>query len=105
MPRRAIDEVLAKLPTAELAQRLQRLLAPLIDLVPDRRLQRGVPLAVRAILARESPVITQIAHSVTRTETAPVESHNVVPVEVSQTRTVGANCVQGHAEQCQALSR
>lgn len=71
MPSIAIEEVLAKLPTAELEQSLQHFLAPLIDLVPDRRLQRVVPWAVRGILARESPVITQLAQSVTRTETAP----------------------------------
>ncbi len=67
----AIDAVLAKLPTAELEQSLQTFLAPMIDLVPDRRLQRVVPLAVRGILARESPVITQIAQSVARTDTDP----------------------------------
>jgi Transposase DDE domain len=67
----AIDTVLAKLPTAELEQSLQTFLAPMIDLVPDRRLQRVVPLAVRGILARESPVITHIAQSVARTDTDP----------------------------------
>ena len=71
MPSIAIDEVLATLPTAELEQSLQRFLAPLLEVVPDRRLQRVVPLAVRGILARQSPVITQIAQSATRTETAP----------------------------------
>ncbi|MDQ4074817.1 MAG: transposase [Chloroflexota bacterium] len=67
----AIDEVLAKLPAAELEQSLQRFLAPMIAVVPDRRLQRVLPLAVRGILARESPVITQMAQSVARTDTAP----------------------------------
>ncbi len=65
-----IRDVLDKLPVPELEHSLQTFLAPLTELVPDRRLQRVVPLAVRGILARETPVITQIAQSVARTEAA-----------------------------------
>jgi hypothetical protein len=65
-----IQTVLDKLPMSELEQSLQRFLAPLLEVVPDRRLQRVVPLAVRGMLARERPVITQIAQSVARTEVA-----------------------------------
>ncbi len=65
-----IRDVLDKLPVPELEHSLQTFLAPLTDLLPDRRLQRVVPLAVRGILARESPVITQIAQSVARIDTA-----------------------------------
>ena len=46
-------------------------LRPLLELLPDRRLQRVVPLAVRAILAGHTPVITAIAQSVARTDCAP----------------------------------
>lgn len=67
----AIDEVLAKLPIAELEQSLQTFLRPMINIVPDRRLRRVVPLAVRGLVARDSPVITQMAQSVARTDTAP----------------------------------
>jgi hypothetical protein len=67
----AITDVLAKLPTSELEQSLTTFLAPLADLLPDRRLQRVVPLAVRGILAGETPVITAMAQSVARTDCDP----------------------------------
>ena len=67
----AIADMLAKLPTCELEQSLPTFLAPLTDLLPDRRLQRVVPLAVRGLLAGESPVVTAMAQSVARTTCAP----------------------------------
>jgi len=66
-----IDQVLDKLPTAELEHSLTRFLTPLLDRLPDRRLQRVVPLAVRGILASETPVVTAMAQSVARTDARP----------------------------------
>jgi hypothetical protein len=66
-----IRDVLDKLPLPELEQSLATLLTPLVQLLPDRRLQRVVPLAVRGILASETPVITAMAQSVARTECDP----------------------------------
>ena len=56
-----IRDVLAKLPVPELE----------LEVLPDRRLQRVVPLVVRGILAGETPVVTAMAQSVARTECDP----------------------------------
>lgn len=66
-----IHHVLDNLPVPELDHSLTTFLNPLLDLLPDRRLQRVVPLAVRGILASASPVITAMAQSADRTECAP----------------------------------
>src|ERR687893_738205 len=66
-----IRDVLDKLPVPELDHSLTTFLAPVLKLLPDRRLQRVVPLAVRGILAGETPVITGMAQSVARTECNP----------------------------------
>lgn len=66
-----IRDVLDKLPAAEVEQSLITFLTPLLDLLPDRRLQRVVPLAVRGILAGETPVVTAMAQSVVRTDARP----------------------------------
>jgi hypothetical protein len=66
-----IRDVLDKLPVPELEHSLTTFLAPLLDLLPDRRLQRVVLLAVRGILAGETPVVTAIAQSVARTDCDP----------------------------------
>ena len=66
-----IRDVLDKLPVPELDHSLTSFLAPMLDLLPDRRLQRVVPLAIRGILAGETPVVTAIAQSVARTDCDP----------------------------------
>jgi hypothetical protein len=66
-----IRDVLAKLPVPELEQSLTTFLAPMLEVLPDRRLQRVVPLAVRGILAGETPVVTAMAQSVARRECDP----------------------------------
>ena len=66
-----IRDVLDKLPVPELEHSLTTFLRPLLQLLPDRRLQRVEPLAVRGILAGESLFITAIAQSVARTDCAP----------------------------------
>lgn len=66
-----IRDVLDKLPVPELDHSLTSFLAPMLDLLPDRRLQRVLPLAVRGILAGQTPVVTAMAQSVARTECNP----------------------------------
>lgn len=65
-----IDEVLDKLPTNELDETLSEFVAPFTEVLPDERLRRVVPLAVRGIVAGESPIITVMARSVERTESS-----------------------------------
>ncbi|HEX9925160.1 MAG TPA: hypothetical protein VGD99_21065 [Anaerolineae bacterium] len=57
-----------KLPVAKLEQSLDTFLGPLDEVLPDRRLAKVVALSVRGIIGSESPVVTQIAQSVARTE-------------------------------------
>jgi hypothetical protein len=66
----AIKGVLDKLPTAELDETLSDFVGPLTEMLPDERLRRVVPLAVRGIVAGETPVITAMAQSVARTESS-----------------------------------
>jgi len=66
-----IRDMLDKLPVPELEQSLATFLGPLLTLLPDRRLHRVVPLAVRGILTGETPVVTAMAQSVARTEGNP----------------------------------
>jgi hypothetical protein len=65
-----IDEVLDKLPTNELDETLSEFVAPFTEVLPDERLRRVVPLAVRGIVAGQTPVITAMARSVERTESS-----------------------------------
>lgn len=64
----AIKAVMDKLPVAELAQSLDTFLSPLYAVLPDRRLDKVVALSVQGIIGSESPVVTQIAQSVARTD-------------------------------------
>ncbi len=66
-----IRAVLDKLPVPELDHSLTSFLAPLLEVLPDRRLYRVVPLAVRGILAGETPIVTAMAQSVARTDCDP----------------------------------
>ena len=66
-----IRDVLDKLPVPELEQSLWTFLSPMLELLPDRRLQRVVPLVIRGILAGETPVVTAMAQSVARTDCDP----------------------------------
>jgi hypothetical protein len=65
-----ITRVLDKLPTTELDETLSEFVAPFAEVLPDKRLRRVVPLAVRGIVAGETPVITAMARSVERTESS-----------------------------------
>jgi hypothetical protein len=51
-----------------LTQSLDTFLSPLYELLPDRRLDKVVALSIRGIIGSESPVVTQMAQSVARTE-------------------------------------
>jgi hypothetical protein len=64
----AITEVLDKLPVVELENSLATFLKPMLDKLPDKRLQGVVPLAVRGIVGSETPIVTQMAQTVARTE-------------------------------------
>jgi hypothetical protein len=65
-----IKSVLDKLPTNELDDSLNEFVAPFAEVLPDERLRRVVPLAVRGIVAGETPIITAMARSVERTESS-----------------------------------
>jgi hypothetical protein len=65
-----INAVLDKLPTNELDETLSEFVAPFTEVLPDERLRRVVPLAVRGIVAGETPIITAMARSVERTESS-----------------------------------
>jgi hypothetical protein len=65
-----INAVLDKLPITELDETLSEFVAPFAEVLPDERLRRVVPLAVRGIVAGETPLITAMARSVERTESS-----------------------------------
>jgi hypothetical protein len=64
----SLTKILAKMPVQELDQTLKDFLAPLTELLPEERLRRVVPEAVRGILAQETPVIAAMAQSTPRQE-------------------------------------
>jgi hypothetical protein len=59
----SIDEkvLLANLPAAELMQALREFLAPVLRHLPEQRLRAVAVLAVRGVLAAQSPVLTEMA--------------------------------------------
>ncbi len=61
MPSIPIQDLLAKLPTAELWATLNNFLAPMLQMLPDTRLRRVLPLAVAGIIASQSPLVTRIS--------------------------------------------
>jgi hypothetical protein len=63
-----LTEIFAKMPVEELEQTLNDFLAPITELLPEERLRRVVPEAVRGILAQETPVIAAMAQSTPRQE-------------------------------------
>jgi hypothetical protein len=65
-----IAEIPGKLPAAELRDTLRQFCEPLTALLPDRRLGEMVLLAMQGILARESPVVTEVAQSVSRLQSS-----------------------------------
>jgi len=63
-----LSEIFAKMPVKEMDETLQAFLAPVTELLPEERLRRVVPQAVRGILAQETPVIAGMAQSISRQE-------------------------------------
>ncbi len=63
-----LTEILAKMPVEELEQTLKDFLVPLTELLPEKRLRRVAPEAVRGILSQETPVIAAMAQSTPRQE-------------------------------------
>ena len=64
----AVKAVLDKLPVIELENSLHTFLNPMMKVLPDKRLQQVVPLAVRGIIGSETPVVTHMAQTIARTE-------------------------------------
>jgi hypothetical protein len=63
-----LTEILAKMPVAELEQSMEAFLFPMARILPEERLRRVVTVAVRGILAQETPVIAAMAQSAPRQE-------------------------------------
>jgi hypothetical protein len=61
-----LTEILAKMPVGELEQTLEDFLAPVTDLLPEKRLGHVAREAVRGITAQETPVIAAMAQSTPR---------------------------------------
>ena len=62
------NEVVDKLPVAELQTELDRFLAPLLAQLPEKRLRVVGELAVQGILSSQSPIVTHMARGVMREE-------------------------------------
>lgn len=62
----AAHEVLAKLPQREVEQTITSFVRPVVQLLPDQRLREVVPVALRGIVAGETPIITAMARSISR---------------------------------------
>jgi hypothetical protein len=63
----AQDELLAKIPVAQLEAEIEQFVEPVIRRLPEKRLKKVVSLALRGISGAQSPVITQMARSLERT--------------------------------------
>jgi hypothetical protein len=63
-----LSDIFAKMPEEELEQSLNGFLTPMMEYLPEERLRRIVPEAVRGILAQETPVIAAMAQSTPRQE-------------------------------------
>jgi hypothetical protein len=55
-----------QLPVSEIETSLTDFLQPIMDQMPDKRLERVVRLSVQGILGSESPVVLQMAQSISR---------------------------------------
>jgi len=61
---------IAKLPVAEIEATIEQATQPMQAGLPDARLKAVIPLAVRCMLATETPVITAMSRAVSREEAA-----------------------------------
>ncbi|MGQ9598302.1 MAG: hypothetical protein ACUVWZ_02690 [Anaerolineae bacterium] len=62
------DEVIGKLPVAELQAGLDLFLQPALQRLPEERLRAVAKLAVQGILGSQSPLLTQMARGVVHEE-------------------------------------
>lgn len=60
----AFDEILNKLPAAELEQELTEFLEPMSDLLPEKRLRPVLHQIVREILAAKMPMVAVISRTI-----------------------------------------
>jgi len=63
-----LTDIFAKMPVEEMERSLNEFPAPVMEYMPEERLRRIVPEAVRGILAQETPVIAAMAQSRPRQE-------------------------------------
>lgn len=63
-----VNQILAKLPVAKLADSLLMFAQPLLAMLPDKRLKKVVLLAVQCILSCQTPVIAAMARATSRLE-------------------------------------
>ncbi len=64
----AQNELLAKIPVAELEAEIEKFVEPVTKRLPEQQLKQVVRLAVRGISGAQSPVIRQMARCLERTE-------------------------------------
>ncbi len=64
----AQNEVLAKIPAAQLEMQIETFLEPVTKRLPDKRLRKVVNLAIRGISGAQAPVVTQMARCLERTK-------------------------------------
>jgi hypothetical protein len=62
------NELLAKIPLVQLEAEIEPFVEPVSKRLPDKRLKQVVSLAVRGISAAQSPIITQMARALQRSE-------------------------------------
>ena len=68
---RPLSEILSKLALEEMEQTRDAFTSPLGDLLPEKRLRRIVPLAIRGILTNETPVVAAMAQRTVAQATLP----------------------------------
>jgi hypothetical protein len=62
------NSIVDNLPGDELTNQLEAFLQPLLENLPEKRLCDVAQVAVRGIVAARSPVLTEVASGVSRTE-------------------------------------
>ncbi len=64
----AQNEVLTKIPVAELEAEIETFLEPVTKRLPEKRLRKVLSLAIRGISGAQSPVVTHMARCLERTK-------------------------------------
>lgn len=63
-----IADVMKQLPIVEIEESLVNFLQPIMERLPDKRLRQVVPLSVQGILGSETPIVLQMAQSISHSE-------------------------------------